>query len=103
RGEAVYLLALQGRVDAQDRGRLFALLGEVVDADDDALALVYLALVGEGGVGDLALGEVATDRLDHPPQLVDAGEVAVGGLLHLVGQLFFGPGAPRRVRAVWCA
>src|SRR5215204_5809584 len=35
RGKAADLLAFQRRVDAQDRGRLFALLDEVVDADDD--------------------------------------------------------------------
>src|ERR1700709_1202351 len=76
--EAVGLLAFEARVDLQDRGRLFVLLDEVVDADDDPLALVDLLLVGEGGVGDLALGIVATDRLDHPPQLVAPGEVTAG-------------------------
>src|SRR6476469_7430554 len=49
RGEAIGLLAFQRRVDAQDRRRHFVLFGEVVDADDDALALVQLALVGESG------------------------------------------------------
>src|SRR6188474_3319046 len=83
--QAIDLLALQRRVDAQDRGRLFALLDEVVDADDDPLTLVDLALIGESGVGDLALGEVAADRLDHPAQLVDAGEVLIRRPLHLVG------------------
>src|SRR3982750_210872 len=78
-GGGVGLLAFEPPGDLQDRGRLFVLLDEVVGADDDPLALVDLLLVGEGGIGDLALGVVAADRLDHPPQLVDALEVAVGG------------------------
>ncbi len=54
----------------------------------------------ERGVGDLALGEVLADRLDHPPHLVDPGEVVVGGRLHLIGQLLDEPGAAERVGRV---
>src|SRR4051794_40808547 len=49
RGQAVGLLAFERSVDLQGRGRLFVLLDEVVDADDDPPALVDLLLVGEGG------------------------------------------------------
>ena len=57
--QAADLLALERRVDAQDLERLLALLLEGVDADDDPPPLVHLALVGERGIGDLALREVA--------------------------------------------
>ena len=40
---AVDLLALERRVDAQDLELAVVALGEVVDADDDALARSYLA------------------------------------------------------------
>ncbi len=58
--QAVDLLAFQGGVHAQGGDRLLVLLHVAVDADHDALAGVDLALQLEGGVGDLALGEVAT-------------------------------------------
>src|SRR5260221_14770629 len=59
RPQAAGLLAFERRVDAEDRGRRLVLLGEVVDADDDAAALVDPPLGGEGGVGELALREGA--------------------------------------------
>jgi hypothetical protein len=42
-----------------------------VDADDDPLAAVDLALELVRRVGDLALREAALDRLDHAAELVD--------------------------------
>ena len=57
---------------------LVVALGVPVDADDDPPSGVDLALQLVGRVGDLALGEVLLDRLDHPAELVDAREVRVG-------------------------
>src|SRR5438132_195986 len=56
------LLGLERGIDAQRGDRLLPLELVAVDADDDPLAGVDLALVGEGGLGDLALGVVALDR-----------------------------------------
>ncbi len=62
-------------------------------ADDDPPARVDLALQLVRRVGDLALGEVLLDRLDHAAELVDPGEVRVGGALHLVGERLHEVGA----------
>ena len=75
-------------------------LAVLVDADDDAPARVDLVLQLEGGVGDLALGEVLLDRGDHPAQLVDLGEVVVGLALELVGQRLDEVRAAERVDGV---
>ena len=83
-----------------DLGRGLALDLEVVDADDDPLSRIDLDLVAERGVGDLALREAALDRRDHAPELVDPGEVLVGGALHLVGQRLDEVGAAERVDRV---
>src|SRR5205807_3902461 len=71
------LLALERGVDAQRGDGLLPVELVAVDADDDALAGVDLALVSEGGVGDLALGVVALDGGDHAAELVDLVEVLV--------------------------
>jgi hypothetical protein len=73
--DAVDLLALERRVDAEDLDLVLVLVAERVDADDDALAAVDLRLQLVGRVGDLALREEVLDRLHHPPEGVDAGEV----------------------------
>jgi hypothetical protein len=51
------LLALQLRVDAEDRDLLVLRAHVVVHPDDDPLLGVHLTLEAEGGVGDLALRE----------------------------------------------
>src|SRR5215212_11123248 len=64
--QALDLLALERRVDAQDRDPVaLVALGEGVDADDLAAPLVDLLLEAEARLGDLALRVVALDRLDH--------------------------------------
>ena len=62
------LLPLELGVDAEDRG-LLAVRNELVDADDDPLAGLDLALVAERRLGDLGLEEVLPDRRDHPAEL----------------------------------
>src|SRR5919204_2549703 len=59
------LLALERGIDAQDLEALLVVLRERVDPDHDPASLVDLLLVGERRVGDLALREVALDRLHH--------------------------------------
>src|SRR3954452_611012 len=81
-GDAVDLLALERRVDAQDLDLPVATLGEGGHADELATAVVVGLLELERRVGDLALREAALDGLDHPAQLVDLGEVLVRQLLH---------------------
>ena len=79
---------------------LVVLVAVGVDADDPAAAGVDLALQLEARVGDLALGEVLLDRLDHAAELVDAREVRVGAALELVGQRLDVVGAAERVDRV---
>src|SRR5262249_23119131 len=98
--QALDLAALHGGAVGHALGLGLVVFGEVVDADHDPLAAVELALVGEGGVGDLALGEVGADRLDHAAELVDAGEVVIGGGLDLVGEALHEVGAAERVGGV---
>src|SRR4051812_29820409 len=57
------LLALQRRVDVQDRRLAVVALGVAVDADHDLLAGVDALLQLERRVGDLPLRVVALDRL----------------------------------------
>src|SRR5215218_5798052 len=83
---AADLLALEGRVDVVQLELALAALGEVVDADEDAVAAVVLLLEGVGGVGDLALREAALDGLGHAAELVDLREVLIGAGLELVRQ-----------------
>ena len=71
-----------------------------VDADDDALAAVDLALELVRRVGDLALREAALDGLDHAADLVDLVEVLVRVRLQLVGQRLDEVGAAERVDRV---
>src|SRR5262245_14509521 len=75
--DPVDLLALERRVDAEDLRRLLVLELVAVDAHDDALTRLDLALVAERGLGDLALEEVFLDRGDHPAELLDSVEVLV--------------------------
>src|SRR6266545_5216145 len=51
------LLVFDGVVDVEDLQRRLFRVGEVVDADDDLFLRVHRALVGVGGVHDLALRE----------------------------------------------
>src|SRR3954453_17217366 len=60
--DAADLLALERGVDAEDLELSVAALGEVVDADEDPLARVVLALELVRGIGDLALREALLDR-----------------------------------------
>ena len=71
-----------------------------VDADDDAPPGVDPPLQLERGVGDLALREVVLDRLDHPAELVDAGEVGEGLALELVRERLDVVAAAERVDRV---
>src|SRR4051812_935832 len=74
---SVDLLALERRVDVQELDRALVEVPVVVDADDDPFRALDLLLQPERGVGDLALREALLDRLHHPAQLVDLGEVLV--------------------------
>ena len=71
-GGALALPLFGGGVDVVELDALLALLGEVVDADDDALAALDLCLVAVGGVLDLGLHEALLDGGDGAPLLVDA-------------------------------
>ena len=57
-----------------------------VHADQLALPGVVFLLERVGRIGDLALRIAALDRLHHPAQLVDLGEVLIRQLLHPIGQ-----------------
>ena len=99
--EAVDLLALQRRVDAQDLDLAVVALGEVVDADDDPPARSRISCWRVvRGVGDLALREAALDGLDHPAERVDLIEVLVRVALHLVRERLDEVGAAERVDRV---
>ena len=65
--DAADLLALQCRVDPEDRCLVVVALEEVVDADDDPLLRVDLGLELERGVGDLALRVVRLTASTIPP------------------------------------
>jgi hypothetical protein len=94
------LLALQGGIDAQDLQLGVVALAVVVDADDDPLAAVDLALQRIRRVGDLTLREPRLDRLDHAAELVDLAEVLVGLGLQLVGERLHEIRAPERIDRV---
>src|SRR5205085_9105035 len=97
---ALDLLLLERRVDAEDLERRLVLQLVAVDADDDALLGLQLGLVAEGRLGDLALEEVALDRLDYAAELLDAREVVVRLGLEPVRQVFEVPRAAERVDRV---
>jgi hypothetical protein len=91
-GQALALELLDLGVDAQQV--LLALvvpLGERVDADDDPLTGVDLALEPVGRLGDLpdepAVVDPGVDALEHRPvaELLEVGEDLLGLPLHLVG------------------
>ena len=94
------LTLLGRRVGAVDVELGLALELELVHPDHDPLLRVDLALIREGGVGDLPLGEAVLDRFDHPAELVDAVEVLIGSRLHLVGEPLDEVGAAERVGRV---
>ena len=73
---------------------------EVVDADDRAVVLVDLALVAEGGVGDLALEEAVLDGGEDAAEVLDLAEVGVGLGFGVVGQLLDEVAAAERVDGV---
>ena len=87
-------------VDADRGDRLLVLERVAVDSHHDALAGVDFALVGEGGLGDLALGVVVLDRFDHAAELIDLSEVLVAARLHFVGERLEEPAAAERVDGV---
>src|SRR5206468_5160554 len=97
RPDALDLLALELRVDAEDRNRLVLVDLVVVDGDDDALLGLDLGLVAERRFRDLALEEVVADRGDHAAELVDPAEVVVRLLLEPVGQILEVVAAAERV------
>src|SRR5215211_6017457 len=82
--QPIALLSLDRGIRTMELDSLLAVEPVVVHADHDPPAGVHLLLIAERGIGDLALREPALDRLDHPPELVDAREVLVGGALHLI-------------------
>src|SRR5438132_4479418 len=82
--QPLYLLALDLRIELEQRDRGLSLRRVLVDADDRPLALFDLFLEAERRVGDLPLRVAALDRLDHPAHLFDLGEVAVETLRHAI-------------------
>ena len=78
----------------------FVCVDVLVYADDDPFAALDLLLQPEAGVGDLALGVVLLDRRDHPAELVDLREIAVGLGLEPVGQRLDEIGAAQGVDRV---
>ncbi len=83
--QAAHLALIALRIHFQDGDGQRFLFGIGIHADDPADALVDLALIAIGRIGDLALEESLFDGGDHAAQLLDAAEVVVGLLLDAVG------------------
>src|SRR6185312_4502357 len=96
--QAVDLLALGLRVDAQQVGHLERFVDEAVDADDDVLLGLVALLVPPGGLLDLVLDE--RDRVDRAAQLVHLRDQLGGALLDLGRQRLDVVGARERVDRV---
>src|SRR5712691_8044354 len=83
--QALGLLLLDGRVDAQRLIVLIVSMGEPVDADDHARPRVDLARDVIGRPLDLCLLEAALDRGDRAAQFFDSGQQLAGRLLDVAG------------------
>src|SRR5690606_10867936 len=85
--QALALPRLRALVDLQDLDvRGLVAPGEGVDANDDALARLDLALLALGAARDLALEVARLDPRHHATQPVDLVEDRLGLPLQLVGQ-----------------
>src|SRR5437763_3565552 len=98
--DALDLLLLERRVDAQDVELRLVVELVAVDADDDPTFSLDLSLIPERRLGDLALEEVLLDRGHDPSERADPAEVVVGFSLEPVGQVLQVPGAAERVDGV---
>lgn len=98
--EAGDLAPLAFGVHFEDWHVVAGLVGEGVDAHDQALVGVHFALVAIGGFGDLALEEAALDGRQHAAHLVDLAEVGQRLLLHAIGLRLDEEGAAQRVDCV---
>ncbi len=85
--EAVDLGRVDRRVvDLEDLELLLVVEGEAVEPDDGLAARVDPRLGAGGGLLDAHLGQPRRDRLGHPAELLDLGDVAPGALGELVGE-----------------
>ena len=95
------LLAL--RVHRQDRNLHRLIQGEVVDAHNNAVAGVYLSLILERRLRDLALEVAVLNGRDDAAHVLDLAEVGVGFFFRLVGQRLDEVAAAQRVDGVCSA
>ena len=94
------LLSLHRGVGPVQLDRLGVIADVLVEPDHHLLAAVDSGRLGEGCVGDFALGVGLFDGLDHAAELVDFVEVVVGGGFEFVGERFEEVGAAERVGGV---